>query len=275
MQVDVVLLVILTVSVVAQIVAAWIALHQMANVAGRYRLAWGCVALALALMVERRIGPVWRLILYSETSNFADSVFGLGISLLMAVGIYGVRWLFVDLKELANTDALTGLANRRNVLQLAQQEIERAKRTTRPLAFLMFDIDYFKKVNDTYGHSEGDVVLCAVADIARREFRRIDTVGRIGGEEFLVVLPESDQEGVMATADRFRRAIAEKEFSLGANHLGITVSIGVVAPHNMAGVITVEDVLKAADKALYAAKKGGRNRVAVIDQGDCLVALNG
>jgi diguanylate cyclase (GGDEF)-like protein len=186
----------------------------------------------------------------------------------MAVGIYGLRWLFVDLNALANTDTLTALANRRNVLQQAQREIERAERTKRPLAFMMFDIDYFKKVNDTYGHSAGDVVLRILADISRRTFRRIDTVGRIGGEEFLVVLPESDMESATAAAERFRSSIAAHKFSVGGADIGITVSIGMVVSCDTINVISVEDVLRAADNALYAAKNGGRNRVVVRDWAD-------
>ena len=266
MRESIALAVILGVSVVAQMVAAWIALHQMANVGVRYRLAWGSVALALALMVERRVAPMWRLGENGEASNLADALFGMGISLLMAAGIYGLRWLFTDLRALAQTDPLTGLANRRHVLQHAQHEIERVARTGDLVAFLMFDIDHFKQVNDTYGHSAGDMVLRTVADIAREEFRSIDTVGRIGGEEFLVVLPDIDKEDATAAAERVRRAIAAHKFPVGDSSIGITISIGVVVPDIRTRFVTVGDVLKATDKALYAAKNGGRNRVVVLNE---------
>jgi diguanylate cyclase (GGDEF)-like protein len=234
-----ILFTILLVSLVAQVIATWIALNQIVNVISRYRWAWSFMALALALMVERRFGPLWRLVCCGDVSNLADSVFGMLISLLMVVGFYGVRSLFDNLKALARTDTLTGLSNRYDVFQHALHEIERAARIKRPLAFLMFDIDYFKQVNDTYGHPAGDMVLRTVADIARREFRRIDSVGRIGGEEFLVVLPESDQENATAAAERFRGAIAAHKFSVGDTHIGITISTGVVIPDITTNPVTV------------------------------------
>jgi len=260
-----VLVVIIGTSVAVQALAAWVALSQMGNVMGRYRLAWGCVALALAFMVQRRLAPLWRLITSGETSNLADAIFGLAISLLMVIGLYGLRAVFTDLRSQANTDALTGLTNRRSVIQQAQHEIDRAARNQHPLAFLMFDIDHFKAVNDTYGHPAGDAVLCAVADIARATFRHIDSVGRIGGEEFLAVLPDSNQENATAAAERFRRAIAAKELTFGDRRMGITMSIGVVIPDLSKNSVTVETVMQSADQALYAAKNGGRNRVVVIE----------
>ncbi len=269
------LLLILVVSLLAQIVAAAIALRQMTSVAGRYRAAWGCVALALALMVERRLAPLWRLVVLSDSSNPADSVFGLAISLFMAAGVFGVRSLFVDLNTLASTDALTGLANRRSVLQHAQNELLRAERTKRPLSFLMFDIDYFKKVNDAHGHAAGDAVLRSIAEIARREFRRIDIVGRIGGEEFLVVLPESDLDNAVIAAERIRGAVAAQDFSADQHHIAITISVGIAVPDIASGASSVEDVLKASDEALYAAKKAGRNRVFAMDAAHRLRALSG
>ena len=260
------IVVLLVVSVVLQAIAAGVALSQMGNVIGRYRVAWACVAIALALMVQRRFAPLWRLIDSGEASNLVDAVFGLAISALMVAGMYGIRVLFIELKSQADTDALTGLTNRRSIIQHAQYEIDRAVRTRHSLAFLMFDIDHFKLVNDTYGHPAGDVVLCGVADIARASFRHMDSVGRIGGEEFLAVLPESDQESAAAAAERFRRAIAAKEFLFGGKQVGITMSVGVVIPDLTVDSVTVATVMEAADKALYAAKNGGRNRVVVTCQ---------
>jgi len=259
-----VLVIIIGASVALQALAAWVALSQMGNVIGRYRMAWACVALALALMVQRRLAPLWRLITSGETSNLADAIFGLAISLLMVIGLYGLRAVFTDLRSQANTDALTGLTNRRSVIQQAQHEIDRAARTQHPLAFLMFDIDHFKTVNDTYGHPAGDAVLCAVADTARATFRHIDSVGRIGGEEFLAVLPDSNRENATAAAERFRRAIAAREFTFGDHRMGITMSIGLVIPDLSKNSVTFENVMQSADQALYAAKNGGRNRVVVM-----------
>lgn len=258
------LLVILGASVVLQAVAAWIALSQMRIVIGRYRLAWVCIGIALGLMVERRLAPLWRQLQLGEVSNFADAVFGLAISVLMVAGMYGVKSVFSDLRNQANTDALTGLTNRRSVIPQAQHEIERAVRSQRPLAFLMFDIDHFKRVNDTCGHPAGDVVLRAVADMARATFRHIDCVARIGGEEFLAVLPGTDRANAVAAAERFRSVVAAKKFNFGGKKIAVTVSIGVVLPDITVNTVSVKGVMKAADQALYAAKHGGRNRVVVM-----------
>ncbi len=261
MGTDLTLVAILVASVLAQTTAAWFAVTQYARVDGRYRIAWACVSLALILMVERRLVPLWRMLYSDDGANFADSLFGLGISVLMALGMYGLRRLFEDLNAMANTDTLTGLANRRDVLQHAQQELERAQRTKRPVAFLMFDIDHFKHVNDTYGHAAGDAVLCSIADIARSRMRHIDKVGRIGGEEFLAILPESDEASATGAAERLRSAIAAHPFAVGKSHISVTVSIGVAVAHSDSTALTCEANLAAADSALYAAKDSGRNRI--------------
>ena len=261
MGTDFTLVTILISSVIAQTAAAWFAVTQYTRVDGRYRIAWGCVSLALALMVERRLVPLWRLVYSADSINFADSLFGLGISVLMAVGMYGLQRLFKDLSAMANTDTLTGLSNRRDVLQHAQQELERAQRTHRPIAFLMFDIDHFKDVNDTFGHPAGDAVLCSIADIARSTMRHIDKVGRIGGEEFLAILPESDETSATGAAERLRCAVAAHPFSVGKTQISVTVSIGVVVAHSNSIAQTFEAHLAAVDSALYEAKNSGRNRI--------------
>jgi diguanylate cyclase (GGDEF)-like protein len=260
---------ILGLSVLAQALAAWITLRQMAEVGGRYRLAWGCVSLALALMVERRLAPLLRLVYSGETANEADAWFGLAISLLMAVGVWGIRRLFIDLRDqgarldaLARTDELTGLPNRREVLERVAAELERGARTGLPTSLLMFDIDRFKRVNDTHGHAAGDCVLRAVAAIARVSLRRIDVCGRVGGEEFLVLLPDADAEDALAAAERLRAAIAARAMNCVDQTLHITVSVGVVtrAPGETA---SLDALVQAADLALYAAKDAGRDRVVV------------
>jgi diguanylate cyclase (GGDEF)-like protein len=266
---DYYLALLLGLSVLAQTLAAWIALRQMAEVGGRYRLAWGCVSLALALMVERRLAPLLRLVYSGATASVADAWFGLAISLLMAGGVWGIRRLFIDLNDqaarldaLARTDALTGLPNRREVLERVTAELERAARTGHPTSLLMFDIDRFKRVNDTHGHATGDCVLRAVAAIARASLRRIDVCGRVGGEEFLVLLPEAGAEDACAAAERLRAAIASHATACLDQTLHITVSVGVVT--RAPGEATSLDALvQAADLALYAAKDAGRDRVVV------------
>jgi diguanylate cyclase (GGDEF)-like protein len=262
------LLLVLGLSTLAQTVAAWIALHQMAAVSGRYRVAWGCVSLALALMVQRRAAPLWRLIAEGQPSNNADAWFGLAISLLMAAGIYGIRRLFLDMKRqeveldaLARTDVLTGLPNRREIMERLQDELERSDRSRHPVSVLMFDIDHFKRVNDTWGHAAGDQVLKVVAETAQASLRRIDSCGRIGGEEFLVLLPETDRDDAQATAERLRMAIASQSITFDGKNIEVTVSLGV-AIHAAGAPLPAPDLLiQRADEALYAAKEGGRNRV--------------
>jgi diguanylate cyclase (GGDEF)-like protein len=261
------LLFVLAISVLAQTLAAWIALRQMSEVSGRYRLAWACVSLALALMVQRRVAPLWRLVADGQAANLADAWFGLAISVLMAGGMLGIRRLFIDMKAqgaeldvLARTDALTGLPNRRETMERLDGELLRSQRSRRPVAVLMFDIDHFKQVNDTWGHAAGDQVLRAVAETAQGCLRRIDSCGRIGGEEFLVVLPETDLDEGQGAAERLRVAIENCSVQYADQVLRVTVSIGVaiqsVDPSQAADVL-----LHCADQALYAAKNGGRNRV--------------
>jgi diguanylate cyclase (GGDEF)-like protein len=127
----------------------------------------------------------------------------------------------------------------------------------------MYDLDHFKDVNDRYGHPAGDLVLQGIADIAQATFRKIDTVGRLGGEEFLVVLPESDQAAARIASERFRSAVADHKFVAGDQRIEITVSIGVFAPETVTSFVTAQTVLQITDKALYAAKNAGRNTVVV------------
>lgn len=162
------------------------------------------------------------------------------------------------LHRLATTDELTGLANRRQTLAQVNEQWARAVRHNRALSCLMVDVDHFKSVNDTHGHEVGDAALRHVAALLRDATRTGDTVGRFGGEEFLVIAPETDLNGARQLAERIRERISATP--LPAPTLHITVSIGVAAleprlndPHQM---------LAAADAALYAAKAAGRNRVA-------------
>jgi len=255
------LAVILVLSVVLQTAAAFIALSQVAKIDDRYRMAWLIVALALVLMVERRMVPLWRHVNAGEISSMMDALFSMVISMLMVAGVYGLTALLTGLKSKADTDELTGLLNRRSVLKSVHHEIERAMRTQRPIAFLMYDLDHFKIVNDTYGHPAGDIVLKGISNIALDSFRKIDTVGRLGGEEFLVILPESDREAARTAAERFRSAVAEHKFAANQHTLEITISIGVFAPDMKHPTVTVQNVVDATDKALYAAKNAGRNCV--------------
>jgi len=164
-----------------------------------------------------------------------------------------------ELARQATTDELTGVRNRRSLLETARQEFSRANRYGHPLSVLMLDIDHFKRINDSHGHDVGDKVLKAVADACRRELRDSDVLGRLGGEEFGVVLPNTSSEGAVTVAERLRARIdAIRLVGEWEDEITPKVSVGVAC---MQGAHRVEAVLKRADQALYAAKAAGRNRV--------------
>ncbi len=162
------------------------------------------------------------------------------------------------------TDGLTGLYNTTYLVAQCNQEIARAKRYDLPVSCLLVDIDGFKSVNDTYGHPVGNEVLRGLARLIAREVRGSDTVGRYGGEEFLLLLPQTDGRGAAILAERLRRVVEEAVFAVGPNRVKITVSIGV-ATFPGPGIMGQETLFLAVDRAVYAAKKEGRNRVAYSD----------
>ncbi len=162
--------------------------------------------------------------------------------------------------SLALTDELTGLYNRRYLLAHLDELIERVNRDGIGAAILVFDIDHFKQVNDTHGHDGGDAVLRELAARTLNSVRSADLVARLGGEEFVVVMPETDLSVAVAVAERLRAAVASEPFILGASAVavGVTVSIGATTA---IALDSRRDLLKRADDALYSAKSGGRNRV--------------
>ena len=170
-----------------------------------------------------------------------------------------LRQCLKELERLAITDSLTQIGNRRHISGLAQQEFNRACRYHRVFSLLIFDIDHFKKVNDTYGHSVGDQVLKIIAKTVLRSLRKVDYFGRWGGEEFLVIIPEIDGKTAVTVAERLREGIAQTIISVGEQSLYVTVSIGV-ASYKSADQ-TIDAILERADQALYHAKKQGRNQV--------------
>jgi len=163
------------------------------------------------------------------------------------------------LERLACSDGLTGLNNRRHFLVLANNEWARFQRYRRPLALLMTDIDKFKSVNDTYGHDVGDEVIKAVANVLQAGKRTTDIVGRLGGEEFAMVLPEATPDSAVQAAERFRQLVANRVISAGDQRVPVTISLGVASADEQTSGI--EEMLKQSDLALYEAKHTGRNRV--------------
>jgi two-component system cell cycle response regulator len=162
--------------------------------------------------------------------------------------------------SMALTDSLTGVFNRRYVSAHLPRLLERSWESQKPVAILMFDIDHFKTVNDTYGHGVGDEVLREVANRTNRNLRNFDLVARYGGEEFIVVMPDTDRDAAYAVAERLRRRVGEETFSVSdqVGEITVTISIGVAVVDGMGD--TAEAILKRADDALYMAKRSGRNR---------------
>jgi diguanylate cyclase (GGDEF)-like protein len=167
-----------------------------------------------------------------------------------------------DLREQATHDGLTGLFNRRHFLALAEAEWDRARRYGRPLSLLMCDIDLFKSINDRFGHDAGDRVIVAIAQACRDHTRGADIVARVGGEEFVVLLPETNADDAQVLAERLRQAVGVLRLSHPEADLAATISIGVA---DESGAKDVAEMMKRADRALYAAKRDGRNRVCAFD----------
>jgi diguanylate cyclase (GGDEF)-like protein len=169
-----------------------------------------------------------------------------------------------QLEKLATTDGLTGLFNHRHFMKLAEAEWNRFLRHGRPLSLLMFDIDFFKSFNDRYGHEVGDQVLFHIAAMVGEGRRETDIVARMGGEEFAVLLPETDIDAAEAVAERLRQEIQDSELQSDGHDMTVAISIGVAEARP--GMGDVGDLLKDADQALYRAKRNGRNRVVRAEQ---------
>ena len=163
---------------------------------------------------------------------------------------------------MAITDALTGLYNRRRFHDVLNSEFERARRYTTSFSLVMLDIDHFKRVNDVFGHSAGDNVLKEVASILKNSIREIDTASRYGGEEFMVILPNTARENALVVAERIRLMIGQHAFGGIDRH--ITVSIGISGMPD-AKVESEEKLIRCADFALYRAKQLGRNRTVTVE----------
>ena len=161
-------------------------------------------------------------------------------------------------KAAARIDSLTGVANRRAFNERAIEDLAGCQREDAPLSLVFFDLDHFKTVNDSHGHSVGDHVLQLFADVARRHLREEDSLGRIGGEEFAVVLPRTSPGAAFVIADRIRVAFSESCRSLDTPSVNVTVSAGVAEAHAWS---TLDTIMRAGDAALYQAKAHGRNRV--------------
>ena len=175
------------------------------------------------------------------------------------------------LAEQATTDSLTKLKNRRAFFEVGAKALAMARRYVSDLSVILLDIDHFKIINDTYGHSVGDEAITVVADILMELSRTEDTVARVGGEEFAMLLPDTNRLGTAVLAERIRSAIEREQFIVSDKIHPITASIGI-ASFGVDPAETIDQLLRVADNRLYMAKNGGRNRICVNDDGKATFA---
>ena len=188
--------------------------------------------------------------------------FDIMISELLA--IFKMKYQYTEKEFMSVLDGLTGLYNRRQFEISLEQECNRTKRHPSDFSLAILDIDFFKKVNDTYGHQYGDYVLKTVADLMKQSFRKTDLLYRYGGEELVMIMPETNIEGAVIPVQRLRRMVEEYDFDYNGVKAKVTVSIGLTM--NYQSLNNSAEILKSADEALYKAKEGGRNRVILYEQ---------
>ncbi len=175
-----------------------------------------------------------------------------------------VKQLLGQLEDLAKLDDLTGVNNRRYFNELANRELYRLQRYGSALSFILLDLDHFKRINDTYGHPAGDAALQIVARTCREMLRLSDIVGRYGGEEFIILLPETEPAAATRVAQKLRLALEQQRIQYEEHSFGVTASFGVAGVVS-SGNISLEELFRCADRAVYEAKETGRNRVCTYD----------
>ena len=166
---------------------------------------------------------------------------------------------FMEARVLATTDPLTGAYNRRHLIELLETELARAERLSLPLAVIMFDIDDFKHFNDKYGHAVGDEILILVTKTCKANLRTFDLLGRYGGDEFVIILPQADPILAASAAERLCRLISKLQITANDENVSVTISMGVTSHHGH-GKVTVDKLLRSADIAMYQAKENGKNQ---------------
>ena len=271
-----------TLSLIFQVGASYQS-FRLINIVKKYRFTCIALTVALTFMIGRRLVP---LINIYEQSIFdiKDAVLSLPISLLLFVGVFGIKSALSEirkensaLEKLNATDSLTLALTKKETYVRLKREISRGQRSSHPLAFLMIDIDHFKRINDQYGHMVGDTVLKNLSLFCQLKLRDIDVVGRFGGEEFLVACPETDAKAALEIAERLRESIAKESFAIvDGQDITLTVSIGVSIfdpqkIHHDSLDLAMDLYIDYSDKAMYHAKNSGRNQVKLYDELDDLV----
>jgi diguanylate cyclase (GGDEF)-like protein len=226
------------------------------------------IFICAVLVWSVRMFAIWSSIGETNSGERADltiALFSIAQMVIAVASTLGMMWIEVGkmeaaLRRLADEDALTGLPNRRATVERFAAEAARASRHNRSFALALFDVDHFKRINDTHGHLAGDAALKHVASLLGEEKRNGDVVGRIGGEEFVVLLAEERLDGAIVAANRLRERVAATELQCEGSELSVSVS-GGLAMYPADGT-DWDQVFAAADQRLYAAKIGGRNRIA-------------
>ena len=213
---------------------------------------------SIPLMIEQEIVGVLNINDVGQDSfDVGDLDFILNLSEFIAMSISNAV-LYEQANKLAVTDGLTGISNRQSVEKSLQIEFERSKRYNSPLSLILLDVDHFKDVNDTYGHQKGDEILIAFASLLKKACRANDIAARYGGEEFVMVLPQSSAQGAFKIAERVREEMMKISFTGNESNFAVTVSCGV-AEFNK-DYESINKLISVADRALYEAKNGGRNK---------------
>ena len=202
--------------------------------------------------------------LYHKNASRFDSSKVMDIILQELKVLMRIKWLYSETKYLAITDGLTGLYNRRYFQQTIDREFSRSKRYKSPLSIALFDIDHFKKINDTYGHQFGDDVISEISSIIKHSLRKTDYVARYGGEEIVLILPETPIDQTKIPIERIRIKIQDCLFMCGGEKVPVTVSCGLAAVEP--DVSSHEELILRADRALYESKRNGRNRTTLYSQ---------
>jgi len=238
-----------------------------------YRVASGFFAISLILMFSRGLLSIFGL--YDDQSiDIYDSVLSLVISILMLISIFHFKKIVIELElknvtlyQMSKLDFLTAALSRSETFTRSELEIERSFRNGHEISFLMLDIDHFKYVNDQYGHPAGDIVLANLVKNCQSQLRKIDLLGRVGGEEFFVILPESSEGNAHETAERLRSHVAKIPTLLeNSEEIYITISIGIATfnPQKSSEknpTLILKNFFEMSDIAMYSAKKAGRNQV--------------
>ena len=257
---------------IAQIMATYYVIHLFLK-SQPYRYASGFFALGIGLLTVSGIFPVIH-ILGGDQLNEGEAALSAAVSISLLLGVIFFKKLLIDLErqnfildQFLKKDVLTSALSRVETIARAEIEIKKSFRSQKSMAFLMLDIDHFKLVNDSYGHPIGDQVLINLAQVCKEELREIDIFGRVGGEEFLIVLPETGEFQAIEVANRLRLKVAQRALAIVKDEsLFITVSIGIAIfdPQDdqyLDSNTIIRKYYGLCDSAMYHAKQVGRNQV--------------